>query len=79
MHVIEPSFVALPFLQTMDEEEIKKTIIEQIDQLNSEADIKYILFVEYGSASSFVTPQAQKTKAVILIFRYKEMKMVFYR
>ena len=67
MHVIEPSFIESPFVQAIDEEEIKRNVIEQIDQLNSEADLKYILFVESGSAASSITLKAQKTKADLLV------------
>ncbi len=67
MHVIEPFFIESPFLQAIDEEEIKKQVTEQIDQLNSEADLKYILFVESGSAASSITLKAQKTKADLLV------------
>jgi len=67
MHVIESPFIESPFVQSIDEGEIKKSIIEQIDQLNTEANLKYILFVESGSASSSITLKAQKTKADLLI------------
>jgi len=67
MHVIEPSFIESPFVQAIDEDEIKKQVIEQIDKLNSEANLKYILFVESGSAASSITLKAQKTKADLLV------------
>ena len=67
MHVIEPSFIESPFVQAIDEDAIKKQVIEQIDKLNSEADLKYILFVESGSAASSITLKAQKTKADLLV------------
>lgn len=67
MHVIEPSFIESPFVHAIDENEIKKQIIEQIDQLNSESDLKYILFVESGSAAASITLKVQKIKANLLI------------
>ncbi|WP_415406122.1 universal stress protein [Sulfurovum sp. CS9] len=67
MHVIEPSFVESPFVHAIDEDAIKKQLIEQIDQLNSEADLKYILFVESGSSAASITLKAQKTKADLLV------------
>ena len=67
MHVIEPSFIESPFVQAIDEDAIKKQVIEQIDKLNSEADLKYILFVESGSAASSITIKAEKTKADLLV------------
>lgn len=67
MHVIEPYFIESLFVRAVDENKIKKELIEQIDQLNNEADLKYILFVESDSASSSITLKAQKTKADLLI------------
>lgn len=67
MHVIEPYLIESPFVRAVDEDEIKKKVIEQINQFNSEANLKYILFVESGSASSSITLKAQKTKADLLI------------
>jgi len=67
MHVIESSFIRSPFLQAIDEDQIKQKIIEQIDQLNSEANLKYIFFLESGSASSLITRKVQKVKADLLV------------
>jgi len=67
MHVIEPSFIESPFVHTTDDDEVKKQIIEQIDQLNSEADLKYILFVKSGSAAASITLKVEKTNADLLI------------
>ncbi len=67
MHVIEPSFIASPFVHAIDEDTIKKQLIEQIDQLNSEADLEYILFVESGSAAASITLKAEKTKADLVV------------
>ena len=67
MHVIEPSFIESPFVQAIDEDTIKIQLIEQIDQLNSEADLEYILFVESGSAAASITLKAQKTNADLLV------------
>lgn len=67
IHVIEPSLIESPFVQSIDENEIKKVLREQIDQLNAESKLKYILFVESGSAAPAITLKAQKTKADLLI------------
>jgi len=67
MHVIEPYFIESPFVRAIDKNEIKQKIIKQIEQLNNEADLKYILFVESGSAASAISLKAQKTKADLLV------------
>ena len=67
MHVIEPYFIESPFVRAIDENKIKKEVVEQIDQLNNEADLKYILLVESVSTSSSITLKAQKTKADLII------------
>ncbi len=67
MHVIEPSFIESPFVHAIDEDVIKKQLIEQIDQLNSEANLEYILFVESGSAAASITLKAQKTNTDLLV------------
>lgn len=67
MYVIEPPFFESPFLQPVDEGEIKQKITEQIDQLNKQANVEYILFVESGSAAGAITLKAHKTKADLLI------------
>jgi len=67
MHVIEPYLIESPFVRAVDENEIKKRVIEQINQFNSEANLKYILFVESGSAASTITLKAQKTKSDLIV------------
>ncbi len=67
MHVIEPPFIESPFFQPVDEKEVKQKIAEQIDQLNTEANLKYILFVESGSAAGAITLKAQKIEADLLV------------
>lgn len=67
MHVIEPYFIDTPFVRAVDENEIKKKVIEQINQFNNEANLKYILFVESGSAAPAITLKAQKTNADLLV------------
>lgn len=67
MHVIEPSFIELPFSEYINKNEIKQQVTEKIDQLNTETNLQYILFVEAGSAVGTITRKAQETKADLLI------------
>lgn len=67
MHVIEPSFIESPFVQAMDEDEIKKKVTEQVDRLTFEEDIKYVLFVESGSAASSIALKVQNISVDLLI------------
>ena len=67
IHVIEPYFIESPFIPSIDEEDVKKKVTEQVDRLTVEADIEYILFVESGSAAASIILASQKTKADLLI------------
>ncbi len=67
IHVIESPFMESPYVQSIDKEVLKKKITEQIDQLNKQANIEYILFVLSGSAFGAIIEMAQKSKADLLI------------
>lgn len=67
IHVIETPLIELPFLQSVDEDEIKKKITEQIDRLNKQANVTYALFVLSGSAADNILLEAQKTRADLLV------------
>ena len=67
MHVIEPSFIESPFGQAIDEDEIKKTITEEVDRVTGKVGLEYILFVESGSASSSIALKVQSIHADLLI------------
>ncbi len=67
VHVIEPLFVQSPFAKSVDEDAIKRDIIKQIDQLNAEAQVEYMLFVESGKAADVITLKAKKTQADLLV------------
>jgi len=66
LHVIEPPFIKSLFY-SVDENEIKKKITDQIDRLNEEAKIHYVLFIEFGSAAKVITLKAKKVQADLLI------------
>jgi len=67
MHVIEPPFTELPFFKSIDQAMVKEKITQQIDELNAEADVEYMLFVEPGQAADAITVMAQKTCADLLV------------
>ena len=67
MHVIEPSFIESPFLEYVNKDKIKRQIEKKINQINIEANLKYILFVESGSVVGNITHKVEKTKADLLI------------
>ena len=67
VHVIEPLFVQSPFAKSVDEDAIKRDITKQIDQLNAEAQVEYLLFVESGKAADVITLKAKKTQADLLV------------
>ncbi len=67
MHVIEPPFMEFPYFKSVDKDEIKNKITDQINQLNTQANVEYYLFVEFGSAADAITLKAQKINANLLI------------
>lgn len=67
MHVIEPFFIESPFLKSVDKDEIKQQVVNKIDQLNAEANLKYILFVESGLAVGAITRKVEETKTDLLV------------
>lgn len=67
MHVIEPFFIESPFLKSVDKDEIKQQVVNKIDQLNAEANLKYILFVETGLAVGAITRKVEETKTDLLV------------
>lgn len=67
IHVIEPYFIESPFIPSVDEEDVKQKVTEQVDRLTAAEDLDYILFVESGSAASSIILTSQKTKADLLI------------
>ena len=67
MHVIESSFIASPFVPSIDENEIEKEIKNRVKKLTSEEDVEYVLFVESGSAASSVTLKVKNLNIDLLI------------
>ncbi len=67
VHVIEPLFVQSPYSKSVDEDAIKVEITEQIDLLNTEAQVEYMLFIEFGEAADVITLTAKKTQADLLV------------
>ena len=67
LHVIEPPFIESPFLKLVDKDEIKQELENNIDELNAEANVKYILFVESGFAVGTIARKVETTKADLLL------------
>lgn len=67
IHVIEPPFIESPFLKLVDKDEIKQELKNNIDELNAEANVKYILFVESGLAVGTIVRKVETTKADLLV------------
>ncbi len=67
VHVIEPLFVQSPYAKSVDEDEIRQKLSAQIDDLNKEAQVEYMLFVESGEAAGLITLTAKKTQADLLV------------
>ena len=67
IHVIESSFIESPFVQSIDKDKLKREITEQIDQLNKQANIEYILFVGSGSESGTIMNMVQKSEVDLLV------------
>lgn len=67
VHVIESSFIASPFVPSIDENEIEKEIKKWVKKLTSEEDMEYVLFVESGSAASSVTLKVRNLNIDLLI------------
>ncbi len=65
--VIETSLIELPSLNFVDENELKKDITLQIDELNYDTKVAYYLFVEYGKADQVIRDKAKKIKSDLLI------------
>jgi len=67
MHVIEPPFIESPFLKLVDKDEIKRELENNIDELNAETNVKYILFVESGLAVDIIARKVETTKTDLLV------------
>ncbi len=67
IHVIEPLFVQSPFAKSVDEDAIKRDITKQIDTLNTEAQVEYMLFVESGKAAKAIMLKAKKTQTDLIV------------
>lgn len=67
LHVIETSFIELPFTVSIDEDKIKKDFIALIEKLNKKANVEYVLFVENGKVATVVAHKVKHTNADLLI------------
>lgn len=67
LHVLEPFFVQSPYAKSIDKEEIKREISAQIDKLNAEAHVEYMLFILQGKAAEMTILQAKKTQSDLIV------------
>ncbi len=67
VHAIEPLFVQSPYAKSVDEDAIRLEITKQIDQLNTEAQVEYMLFVESAKAVATIILQAEKTQTDLIV------------
>lgn len=67
VHVIESFFLDSPFIKSMDQNKIKKKVIEKIDRFTSKENLEYVLFIESGSVSSSITLKVKNLNVDLLI------------
>ena len=67
VHVVEPLFFESPYTASADLDAIRKQLTEEIDRLNMQACVEYLLFVESGSAAGVIKRNAQKTQADLIV------------
>ncbi|MCJ7765479.1 MAG: universal stress protein [Thiovulaceae bacterium] len=67
LHVIEPLFFESPYTASADLDAIRRQLTYEIDRLNSQARVGYLLFVESGSAAGVIRRKAQKTQADLIV------------
>lgn len=67
IHVIEPPFIEYPCLKPIDQSEIKKSITDEIDHLNSEAQVEYNLFIEHGDVVDIIIHKAEQLEVDLII------------
>ncbi len=72
IHVIESSFLAPFFVDSIDEDEFKRGITQQIEALNKDAKIDFFLSIESGSPTSLIGDKAKEIKADMLIIGINE-------
>lgn len=67
IHVIEPLFLEVPYAKSVDEDKIRQKLTEEIDRLNSQAQVEYLLFIESGPAAGTIGHTAEKIQADLLV------------
>lgn len=67
VHVIEPPFIESPYLKPVDQSEIKKSITNEIDDLNREAQVEYKLFIEHGNVVDLIIHKAEQLQIDLII------------
>jgi nucleotide-binding universal stress UspA family protein len=67
VHVVEPLFFESPYTASADLDAIRQQLTEEIDRLNSQTCVEYLLFVESGSAAGVIRRNAHKTQADLIV------------
>ncbi|MCJ7764733.1 MAG: universal stress protein, partial [Thiovulaceae bacterium] len=67
LHVVEPLFFESPYIASADLDAIRRQLTDEIDRLNSQARVGYLLFVESGSAAGVIRRKAKKTQADLIV------------
>ncbi len=67
VHVIEPPFMESPYFASVDEDAIKKELITKIDELNRDAGVEYMLFIEHGEPAEAIKLQVEKTQSDLIV------------
>ncbi|WP_345977500.1 universal stress protein [Sulfurimonas sp. HSL3-7] len=67
MHVIEPLFMEAPYAKSVDKDNIRQQITEEIDRLNSQTHVEYMLFIESGPAAGTIRHKAEKMQVDLLV------------
>jgi len=67
IHVIEPPFMESPYLKPVDQSNIKQEIINEIDQLNTQAQVEYSVFIEHGKVADMIIHKAKQLEAGLIV------------
>lgn len=67
VHVIEPLFIQSPLAHPADTEQIRQHLLNEIDRLNTAANVEYMLFIESGQAAETIILQVRKTQADLIV------------
>lgn len=67
VHVIEPPFIASPYLGSIDEKAIRDDITLVVERVIGDAQVEHMLFLEYGEPADAIRLQVKKTQADLIV------------